>query len=514
MSELSRLRMMIAWMKGVFDVPKRSHSSCVRRGVPMKETTDQNGNLGRRNPFAWQINKKLICFPVEIYNREFYTKLYMALVSCSRGYQALIGEMNNRVIRNSRNGVILYKDHAVWSESLFERSVSRGMVTCALDEEGLIMGDAVLYLRTRASEKLLASAGAIFYWGMVQKKTMRNKISTEKNQYIVGSPKFDLCYLEKNRSDCHSEIKETRKRILINTRFSYTNGIYNGDDLDVLIGLGVIASEKDVESYQLLLKSEENIFHEFLKLVDFLSKHDDVSVTIRPHPAEHMAIYENLKKQYTTLTIDRSADLREQILDHDCVVHDGCTTALEALALGKPVFGLRPNGLTGAYDDFANNFSINFTTAEELSGYIVSTDTKNYDICDADTFAKDYIANWGGRPSSTYTMMDIIDKFNVTPQKIYRPSVLSQIDIKNVAFIMLKSRGLLYSIMCKLVGTKLLDRFVNRRLTIDNKFPHLKKDVILASIDRLCRLDPNLPGRGSISVEFINDKSILMYSVK
>ena len=64
--------------------------------------------------------------------------------------------------------------------------------------------------------------------------------------------------------------------------------------------------------------------------------------------------------------IDRSQDLREQIIWADYVIHDGCTTAIEAKYLGKKVLGLRPSLSPPFYDNFANQFSENYDTAESI----------------------------------------------------------------------------------------------------------------------------------------------------
>ena len=45
---------------------------------------------------------------------------------------------------------------------------------------------------------------------------------------------------------------------------------------------------------------------------------------------------------FPNITVNYKDELYAQILSSDCVIHDACTTGIEAAAFGIPVLGLRP----------------------------------------------------------------------------------------------------------------------------------------------------------------------------
>ena len=95
--------------------------------------------------------QKLLCLPIDLFKREFFIKMYVALVAVKHGYQVIVGENNEKVFKRIKNGVFLLKDHGIWHESRVKSAKKRGMINCAIDEEALIIGDTETYIRTVSS---------------------------------------------------------------------------------------------------------------------------------------------------------------------------------------------------------------------------------------------------------------------------------------------------------------------------------------------------------------------------
>jgi surface carbohydrate biosynthesis protein len=452
---------------------------------------------------------KILYLPVEIYKREFAERLYMGLIAVSRGYCVVIGEANNRVFKIAKSGVLFHKDHANWSDDFLRSAKLRGLKTCALDEEGLIIGDVNLYKRARVSMWALNNLDAVFCWGIYQQKVIA-EVSSSSRTIVVGSPKFDVGKLYANDRDIVDS--QGVIRILINTRFTYNNGVYGDYDIDNLIHLGVIDSYDDIEYYKRLVTSEVRIFDEFCKLIELLGSLDTVRVTIRPHPLERDGKYNELSSKFKNVTVDRIKDLREQIVECDVVVHDGCTTAIEARSLGKPVLGLRPSGLNPVYDGFSNNFSFNFTSAQDLFSYISKSPDFQSDCPCIDEFASGYISNWGPHKNATYEIINSIDQFADSFHAEPNYGFWNHVELKNVIYSIATWNRFIESVLALFFRSHYRG-FINRRNIALNKFGKLTLGEINAMIQKYAKADKNITSVDQIGLKLIGPRVLVLQKI-
>lgn len=451
------------------------------------------------------MKKKLLALPIEIYKREFAERLFMALIAASRGYRVVIGESNHRIFKKAKNGILFYKDHAVWTEGLFKKAKKNGMKICAFDEEGLIVGDRNLYQSARISIWALDNLDAIFCWGNNQKNTL-SSVKKSYNLHVCGSSKIDIAKLF---SKCALQnTSRSQMHVLINTRFTYNNGAYKDFDVDNLIGLGVIKSSDDLDYYRDLCRSEEKIYEEFCSLIKLLGNKGKYKVTVRPHPLEEDNSYEEMAAIYPNITVDRNADLRQQILGADVIIHDGCTTAIEARAMGKPVLGLRPPNLYPAYDDFSNSFSYNFTNADELLFFLESNDLERA-VINVNQFADSYIENWSKTTYATSCMIDVMDSFSTTLTSELKFGLLERIDVKEILYDFLQKNKFIAKILSLIVTSK-YRHFINSRNILRSKFPKLNRSDIEGMIKMYSSLDDVVPSMREISIKVVGDRLLFI----
>ena len=435
---------------------------------------------------------KLLCIPVEFYQREFLIKLYLALNAAQRGFQVIIGEQNEKIFKRVRDGIVIFKDHSKWSEPLVKNAKDRGMKVAALDEEALIIGDINQY-KNSISRELLDNADAIFFWGHKQKNILKDMYKHEKNKYIVGCPKFDLCELERRNKIDDGKLRISK--ILINTRFSFTNSMRGGADeeLKVMKELGFVSSAEDERVYRKMISAEHKIFDEHIKLIEHLISTNKYTLTIRPHPGECREVYNKFVGESPMVAVDSRADLRKQILDHDCVIHDGCTTAIEARALGRPVFGLRPTGLDAAYDDYANHYSKNFSTYHELINYLDHKNVFEMDQPNIDELAISGIHNWQGRNGlATKKIVQILDEKLNNKMTMYRVSIFDKACWKKILYSFSKRVNGIEKVL-KMIFPASANRFYKGRETIEKKFQDFDSKEVSLMIKNLCKLDKSLP---------------------
>lgn len=451
------------------------------------------------------MKKKLLTIPIEIYRREFVYQLYLALLAAKEDYQILLGQQNERHFRLARNSIFYHKDHANWSTAWYKLAIKRKMKTVAFDIEGLIYQSEEIYLNNRVSKWVLNNIDVVFLWGNRQKKLV-SKVVDASNQVIIGSPKFDLCNLLRN-----SEAEKTKggqKRILINTRFASTNISSAEDYFDNLIKLGVLRSEQDIIEYKKFIESENAIFKEFDNLIRLISVNREFEVTIRPHPAEDCEFYSKRYCKFDNVIVDSETELYEQILSHDIVVHDGCTTGIEANCMGKTVFGLRPNNLENAYSDFANNFSLNFSCHLDLYRHLCGATFGDDRQEDIDRMASNHIHNWrSSTVSATYKIIEVFNNLDVNYQNLLNVPRVYSFSYKHFLFTLVSKISLLMPLMK--VGR--VKRFIRGREKIESKFPNLDKGSVKKMIHYLNDLDENTVKYDDLVIKYLSKKSILIY---
>ena len=82
-----------------------------------------------------------IFLPLEFYQREFLTKLYLALVASRNGFDVVIGDSNQSVFWKAKNSFVLLKDMYAGNRSILLNATKQKMNVSVMDEEGLILDE-------------------------------------------------------------------------------------------------------------------------------------------------------------------------------------------------------------------------------------------------------------------------------------------------------------------------------------------------------------------------------------
>ncbi len=430
----------------------------------------------------------------------------MSLVFLNKDYQVIIGEQNDPVFKKTRNGIYFHKDHANWSEALYKDAKNRKMKTAAFDIEGFIYPNSDVYIQNRACKWILENIDAVFLWGDKQKELISRITKGNNNFYIVGGPKFDVCNLASDFSQGNDKRKVSK--ILINTRFASINVLDESASFRNLKNLGVLKTQEDVENYNQNIKEERKIFNEFLELIKLLSKIDGINITIRPHPAENDKVYRDFSLLFDTVRVDKETNLIDQILEHDCVIHEGCTTAVEAAAVGRPVFGLRPEGLGDGH--YVNRYSVNFKSALTLCSYLKDKNISEFEKPDFNHIAKKSIHNWNNpNISSVYKMVDVMNAFDIKKQRIFSQNLISSFNAKEFLFNLVKVptiRNIL-----KKFNIEKLEAFIAGRQLLHQKYPDLEISTVIGAIKSINNLDKSTALFKDIEIKRLSKKTMLIF---
>ena len=68
----------------------------------------------------------------------------------------------------------------------------------------------------------------------------------------------------------------------------------------------------------------------------------DYTIVVRPHPVEKHAPWEAIASRHPRLVVEQTGNVLSWLLAARALVHNGCTTGVEAYALGVPAMAYEP----------------------------------------------------------------------------------------------------------------------------------------------------------------------------
>lgn len=294
--------------------------------------------------------RRWVLIPVEIKAREFHGKILQAAVAAERGFDAVIGEQNalQRGLPYLPRGIIIDKSIDSTKTPIFRRARGLGNRVAAWCEEGLVYRDRDNYLHERIAVSSLEQVDRFLAWGDVH----RTDILRKAPQFIdrvraVGHPRFDLLRPELRGVHAH-EVAALRQRfgdyILIATNFSRYNHFMGSDFwIDVLRQRGKIPDEAKLAFFHRWRDYIGSLFQSFVELVPALRRaFPDRAIIIRPHPSENHERWRQEVAAVANVTVAFEGSAVPWLAGCAALLHNSCTTGVEAYLLERPVIAYRP----------------------------------------------------------------------------------------------------------------------------------------------------------------------------
>ena len=134
---------------------------------------------------------------VEILEREFLSKLLIAMESASRGIKVHMGRLESYIMRDFFvPGIILHKSITPSPKrinDLIEYRKKNFIVTSLDEEVGLVNSSDKKYLKLRYSNKSIGLADKIFTWGKFDYDNLVRKFKKHKSKFVLtGNPRVDF----------------------------------------------------------------------------------------------------------------------------------------------------------------------------------------------------------------------------------------------------------------------------------------------------------------------------------
>ncbi|WP_373929905.1 surface carbohydrate biosynthesis protein [Vibrio cyclitrophicus] len=297
-------------------------------------------------------------FPIETTARELDHKILMAILAAKEGRNIFVGDQQIiRTLSFLLKGGVFYGKHLFGKPSFsdktyYNRLKSRGFKLVHLNEEGAVWPGKefewknILKQCERPSQ--LSKDDFLATWGRWQKEFNESYEPTEATICTTGHPRFDL-YSERYRRYFLEDTKKINDDfgdfILINTAFSYSNNGEGGVGFIFKPNVAYDTNNEDHRKYR--FKRWKQQMFSIADIVDLVNKislvYPDKKIVIRPHPSEDSSYYESIFQNIDNVSVVYKGAVTPWILACKLMIHNGCTTAIEATLANKPVINYSTN---------------------------------------------------------------------------------------------------------------------------------------------------------------------------
>jgi len=433
-----------------------------------------------------QNNKSWLYLPIETKVRELHGKMLLSLFAAEDGFNAVIGSRRGiyTMLPFLPKGIVFGFGLCENFKKNYLDFIKRGLKIVSWDEEGLVTFNESIYLKHRVSEKTMKLLQMFFCWGKRHFLFFKNISDNSKcDMSITGNPRFDLLRPE-FRIFFNKEVDEIKKKygkiILINTNFGYGNH-YSGKDYAVnsLRRNGWMNTTKDEKYFMGFVKWQEKMFNYFKEIMPLLSeKFKEYRIIIRPHPSENREVWEKIVSGYSNISVIHSGNVIPWIMSAEVVIHNNCTTAVEAYLLDKNIISFRPATMEEYESDLPNVLSFEARNQEELVDILNKILKENYSCKNSlkDEKINFYISGIKEKTASELIIKEL--------KKITKGDSFEKINKAYLFVYNLKS--FLVGVIKKILGNfeeNIGDRY------IAHKMPDLNKKEIEGVIERFSKLD-------------------------
>ncbi len=301
-----------------------------------------------------------LIIPVENQVRELEAKLLLALLASRRGFTSIIGsrlEIDFRIASFPRS-IYLSKSMTARSLKMFRIMTMLGHNVAAWDEEALIHPPEDVYFSRRMSPESIKYVSELFAWGEENARLWRRYpyLPEDIKIYLTGNPRGDMLRPEL-RGIFSEEAGKLKKKhghfLLINTNFSFVNpffieqGLLRPDrtDPDGKPAYGRAATGMKRDFVERLYRHKAEVFESFKEMIpELVRAFPYLNIIIRPHPVENPDVYHKIANECPGIKVINKGNVIPWLLAAVAVIHNGCTTGVEAYMLEVPAVSYQAAG--------------------------------------------------------------------------------------------------------------------------------------------------------------------------
>lgn len=359
---------------------------------------------------------RTVYIPVEVKSRAFTAKLLLAKAFVDKGFDVVVGAHGDvrDLALTDKDGVYIEKDFFYLRSESMKKMKENGFLLYAYDEEGLVYLQKQLYVDTRSHHDMFQICDRVFTWGKEQHELLRSAYPNMEYKFFqVGNPRIDLITnpsIQKIYSKESKEIKNIGPYILINSNFTAVDNPQKAAEEDVRINVLHGKEDRTSQYYDVLLKFYEYEQHVFISLceaIDYLADKLDIKIVIRTHPVEDLNKWDRFKNR-ENIIVTSKFDAVPWILRSQAVIHNTCTTGIEAYLMGKPVISYCPTEPDIELEFLPDHISFKVKNKEELQKSIEKFVCRKEDREDTFAILKNHILLEGTKGNAIQHISEMV----------------------------------------------------------------------------------------------------------
>ena len=454
----------------------------------------------------------LLLIPVENQVRELDAKLLLACLAAQRGFSSMIGsrrEMEFNIDQFPRS-IYLSKSMTIRSLIFFRVAKRFNHEIITWDEEALVHLPADTYFSRRLDPKAIRFVSHLFAWGQDNADLWRQypHLPQKIPIHITGTPRNDMMRSQL-RPFYEEEVNKIKNQygdfLLLNTNFNHVNAY--GADMNLFKPVknpgdtpkfGRAARGMSRAYAEGLQDHKRAVLDHFLDIIPRLEKaFPDCNIVVRPHPTENHAIYKKIADRCERVHVTNEGNVVPWIMATRAVLHNGCTTGVEAYMMGVPAVSYRAT-VNEEYDYgfyvLPNKMShqcFDFAQLKALLQQILRGELGAADGAERQALIGNYLASQEG-PLACERMLDVLEKidedFSTTP----RDSVKNKME----RWMVTRGLHLAKGIKSNLPGSHNRPEFQRHR------FPEISLEKLEAKLQRFQQLMGHNTG---LKVEKVTD---------
>lgn len=343
-----------------------------------------------------------ILLPIETINREIDFKIMLASILSGNDHKIFIGQHDflMSLLPKMKGGIYIGKNVFSRRSDLekgekYSELKNQGFDIIYLHEEGAVYAgserDWEHVIKKQYNLELFDGGDRVCVWGDFQ-KNIDLKRSNGLNIYVTGHPRFDL-YKKEWNSYFSVEVDEIKSKygdyVLINGNYGIANhglgvSFVFSDNFNYVVN-DISARINRVGFYSYSTKQLVSI----VELTHHLAvRYPSKKFIYRPHPSENHDYYKAIFGGVDNILVNHEGPVGPWILGAEAVIHDGCTTAIEASLANVPVINYKPYSSDKHDIWLPNQLGKRASSVEEVCNIIDNIKKIEFNISDCNSYSK------------------------------------------------------------------------------------------------------------------------------
>ena len=309
--------------------------------------------------------------------RELDGKLLLGVLAASRGHEVIISDLE-AIDKGIKRGFLVPGVFHTKSLTPGKKKISylkdfikkKNLVTSLDEEGGLIRDNYRNFLKERYSVRTIKDASAIFCYGADDSKTLKNFFNKYASKiHKTGSPRVDLW---QNYFSKYWELPKKFSKnpyLLVVSNMSFANFAKPFKSIIHTQMKNGLYEFKPFIFKQTFLRASQQFktILAFIEAIKYLADNNKgYDIILRPHQNEDLDSWKIFLKGIPNVYVNREGSITGWINNSFAVMHNGCTSALEATISKKPLLTYVPNKQNLFGNNLPNKLGYKIKTENEL----------------------------------------------------------------------------------------------------------------------------------------------------